>query len=276
MIACLKCGHGAPHDKFMVSYLFKLGCTVPGCGCDGSDEKCGICGKDAVINLGDGPRCDSHKADGVAGRMVLGGVPVGGPVRDLVSPSGSETLTDKDKAVEYDRIADYLRKNGWSVLKVWRHPVDGTLHESWYRGDPHSQHDLLSAYRAECYKDAPKQGERMRENLEGISRVIDEKHAAAVARRQEVDWTTAPLGPLDDLSIAARQTAVSVAQRERRLWLGVRKGETRPCANCGHTEGAHWYISGGHAGPLEFDGCSSDQEGDPRCDCPEFKPGDHA
>lgn len=148
-------------------------------------------------------------------------------------------LTDKDKAVEYDRIAGYLRDNGWSVLKIWRHPVDGTLHESWYRGDPHSQHDLLSAYRVECYKDAPKQGERMARNLAGLGRVIDEKRAPELLNR------------LRDKSL------------------------TRPCANCGHVEGAHWYISGGHAGPLGFDGCCGDREGDPHCDCPDFRAGEN-
>lgn len=90
------------------------------------------------------------------------------------------SLTDQDKAVEYDRIADYLRKNGWSVVKIWKHPVDGTLHESW-RHDSYtvngidSTHDLLSAYRAECYKDAPKQGERMTRNLKELNKVIDGK-----------------------------------------------------------------------------------------------------
>ncbi len=87
------------------------------------------------------------------------------------------SLSDKDKAVEYDRIAGYLRKNGWSVVRVWRHPDNGTMHESWRHASeaPASEYSLMSAYRAECYKDAPKQGERMARNLEALNLVIDKK-----------------------------------------------------------------------------------------------------
>lgn len=84
-------------------------------------------------------------------------------------------LADKDKAAEYDRIADCLRENGWSVLKEWEHPTTGALNESWYRGDPYSQHALMSAYKMECFKDAPGQGERMTASLRGFNKVIDEK-----------------------------------------------------------------------------------------------------
>lgn len=86
-------------------------------------------------------------------------------------------MTDKDKAAEYDRIADYLRTNGWSVAKVWKHPETGELHENWYQGDPHSQHSLMSAYKVECFKDAPGQGERMSKNLDAFNKVIAKKRA---------------------------------------------------------------------------------------------------
>lgn len=90
-------------------------------------------------------------------------------------------MTDRDKAAEYDRIAAYLRKNGWSVVREWRHPGDGTTHESWRHADdsPGSEHTLLTAYRVECYKDAPKQGARLTQNLDQLSRVIKEKQQRA-------------------------------------------------------------------------------------------------
>lgn len=81
-------------------------------------------------------------------------------------------ISDKDKAAEYDRIAGYLRNNGWSAVKEWQHPVDGTKHETWRHPDcgENSFYDIMSAYRVECYKDAPAQGKRLRCLLNDLGR----------------------------------------------------------------------------------------------------------
>jgi len=101
-------------------------------------------------------------------------------------------MTDKDKAAEYDRIAEHLRKNGWSVAREWKHPVTGELHESWFQGDPHSQCSLMQAYKMDSFKDAPRQGERMAETLRGFGKVIDDKKARATTIDMAYD------GPADN------------------------------------------------------------------------------
>lgn len=76
-------------------------------------------------------------------------------------------MPEMDKVIEYDRIADYLRECGWRVTSEWKHPGDGSVHESWQHPDngPSAFHDILSAYRIECVKDSPGQTERTRRLL---------------------------------------------------------------------------------------------------------------
>jgi len=92
----------------------------------------------------------------------------------------TDTLTDHDKAAVYDAIADYLRKEGWVVDRVWKHPATGTLHENWHHPDygvRGENQSLMNAYKIECYRDAPSQGDRMAKMLEDIDRTVAEKKA---------------------------------------------------------------------------------------------------
>lgn len=107
-------------------------------------------------------------------------------------------LTDKDKAAEYDRIAAYLQQHGWSVASMWRSPVDGMLHENWFKGDPHSQMSLMAAFTKESWNDAPRQGERMAANLNALNKVIDDKQKAAtfkIGMQYDGDPNNNPLVP---------------------------------------------------------------------------------
>lgn len=75
-------------------------------------------------------------------------------------------MTDADKAAEYDRNAEYLRKQGWVVVKEWQNPAEGDrICQTWQHPDdaPNGFHGMFSALRVEAFKDAPGQGERMKE-----------------------------------------------------------------------------------------------------------------
>ncbi len=100
-------------------------------------------------------------------------------------------MTDRDKAAAYDRIADYLRKNGWRVVRLWRHPGEGTMHESWRHDNDSSEHecDLMAAFTMERWKDAPRQGERLSKTLAALGETVNDKLVA----RLEALWRAGEL-----------------------------------------------------------------------------------
>lgn len=83
-------------------------------------------------------------------------------------------MNDADKAKVYDKIKDYLFKNGWKVDDVtYGSPIDGFNGESFIHPEiENGSHSLMSAFRIECYKDAPKQGDRLRKHLSQLEILI--------------------------------------------------------------------------------------------------------
>ena len=86
-------------------------------------------------------------------------------------------MTVEDKAAEYDRAVEYLRRQGWLVVAEGR--VGRRFFQRWQHPDGQGGgHDWMSAFRAECYEDAPAQGKRMVAALEAFDAVVEEKRAA--------------------------------------------------------------------------------------------------
>ena len=71
-------------------------------------------------------------------------------------------MTSRDKAIEYDRIAEYLKENGWVVAKCVRRVPSGAIAEMWNHPDRGGVlYNFASAYRVECHRDGLVSGPRV-------------------------------------------------------------------------------------------------------------------
>ena len=95
---------------------------------------------------------------------------------DLDAFAVASSMTVHDKAAEYDRMAEYLRKEGWRVVHEGNLPLNGHRFQEWiHENDVKARHNLFSALKVEHFKDAPRQGERMQKMLAGLDEVMDRK-----------------------------------------------------------------------------------------------------
>jgi hypothetical protein len=153
--------------------------------------------------------------------------------------ANASAMTVADKAAEYDRVSEYLREQGWEVLRESKMPDSGRVVQWWDHpgNQDHGTPDWMSAYRVECYKDAPGQGERLSATLREFEETIDKK--AAESGVGDVETSTEKVMGVEESSDFLGSFLTDCMNgffMRMSAKLGARMAkvrDTRPCPKCG-------------------------------------------
>ncbi len=157
---------------------------------------------------------------------------------ELDSFVAASAMTPDDKAAEYDKMAEYLRKQGWSVVSEGKRPDNGKIKQTWRHAAMagNVSHDMFSALEVEHFKDAPRQGERMAELLRGLNEAVEAKKKTAL--------DTEFVLPLDADAILQNQ----MFQMGAALGTEMKAArDTRACTKCGAAIGKWCQDDGGES-----------------------------